>query len=116
MRRTAASWRGGRRHAPASGPRRDPAQCRYRSDAGWVDRLAAHAAREARIGTITPFSNNATICSYPRFCEVNALPMGETTGSLDGHFASANAGKSIEIPVGVGFCLYIRRECLDEIG
>ncbi len=83
---------------------------------GWLDRLAAHAAREARIGTITPFSNNATICSYPRFCEVNALPMGETTGSLDGHFASANAGKSIEIPVGVGCCLYIRRECLDEIG
>ena len=30
--------------------------------------------------------------------------------------AAANAGKSIEIPVGVGFCLYIRRECLDEIG
>ena len=35
-------------------------------NAGWVDRLAAHAAREAHVGTITPFSNNATICSYPR--------------------------------------------------
>lgn len=84
--------------------------------AGWVDRLAAHAAHEAHVGTITPFSNNATICSYPRFCEVNALPAGETTASLDAHFAQANRGVAIEIPVGVGFCLYIRRECLDDIG
>jgi GT2 family glycosyltransferase len=82
----------------------------------WLDRLAAHAAREEHVGTITPFSNNATICSYPRYCESNALPAGETTASLDAHFAAANAGRSIEIPVGVGFCLYLRRACLDDIG
>jgi O-antigen biosynthesis protein len=82
----------------------------------WLDRLAAHAAREAHVGTITPFSNNATICSYPRFCEANPLPPGETTAGVDALFASVNAGKSIEIPVGVGFCLYIRRECLDDVG
>ena len=34
----------------------------------WLDRLAACAAREPRAGTVTPFSTNATIASYPRFC------------------------------------------------
>jgi GT2 family glycosyltransferase/glycosyltransferase involved in cell wall biosynthesis len=83
---------------------------------GWLDRIAALAAREAHVGTITPFSNNATICSYPRFGQSNPLPAGETTASLDAHFAQANRGKAVDIPVGVGFCLYIRRECLDDIG
>ena len=40
---------------------------------GWLDRLAACAAREPLAGTVTPFSNNATICSYPRFAVPNAL-------------------------------------------
>jgi GT2 family glycosyltransferase len=31
----------------------------------WLDRLLACADLESRIGTVTPFSNNATICSFP---------------------------------------------------
>src|SRR6218665_1791993 len=62
---------------------------------GWLDRLAACAKREARVGTVTPFSTNATICSYPRFCVPNALPEGETTASLDRHFAALHAGRSL---------------------
>ena len=38
---------------------------------GWLDALMHCAATDARIGTITPFSNNAEICSFPRFCENN---------------------------------------------
>jgi GT2 family glycosyltransferase len=30
--------------------------------------------------------------------------------------AGINAGKEVEIPTGVGFCMYARRACLDEIG
>jgi GT2 family glycosyltransferase len=84
--------------------------------AGWLDRLAAHARRDPRVGTVTPFSNNATICSYPRTLERNALPEGETTASLDAAFASANAGRSADIPTAVGFCMFITRECLDRVG
>jgi GT2 family glycosyltransferase len=84
--------------------------------AGWLDRIAAHAARDPRVGTVTPFSNNATICSYPRTLERNDLPAGETTASLDAAFASANAGLSAEIPTAVGFCMFITRECLDRVG
>lgn len=83
---------------------------------GWLDRLAAHAARDPAVGTVTPFSNNATICSYPRTLENNPLPEGETTASLDAAFARANAGRSAEIPTAVGFCMFVTRACLDRVG
>lgn len=83
---------------------------------GWLDRLSACARREPGIGTATPFSNNATICSYPRFCENNPLPPGMDTAAMDAAFLAANAGRSVDIPTAVGFCMYIRRECLDRVG
>ncbi|APV50623.1 hypothetical protein BWI17_13555 [Betaproteobacteria bacterium GR16-43] len=83
---------------------------------GWLDRLVACANHEPGIGTVTPFSNNATICSYPRPNVSNPLPEGMTVAALDRHFASANAGASVEIPTAVGFCMLIRRECLDQVG
>jgi GT2 family glycosyltransferase len=83
---------------------------------GWLDRIADCARREPRAGTVTPFSNNATICSYPVFCSNNTLPDGETTASLDRIFARENAGASVEIPTAVGFCMFISRTLLDAIG
>lgn len=83
---------------------------------GWLDRLAACAKREPRAGTVTPFSNNATICSYPRFSESNALPEGMTTAKMDALFARVNASQSLDIPTAVGFCMYITRECREVVG
>ncbi len=83
---------------------------------GWLDRIAACARREPRVATVTPFSNNATICSYPRFVERNALPEGLATADLDRMFARENAGCAVEIPTGVGFCMFIARRALDELG
>ncbi|MGZ8239906.1 MAG: glycosyltransferase [Methylobacter sp.] len=82
----------------------------------WLDRLVACAYREENIGTVTPFSNNATICSYPGFCQDNALPSGMDVETLDQMFKMINTGESVEIPTAVGFCMYIRRTCLQEVG
>ncbi len=82
----------------------------------WLDRLAGHLARDPRAGTVTPFSNNATICSYPLFAQANALPEGTTPATLDAAFARANAGEAVEIPTAVGFCMLIARRCLAEVG
>ncbi|MCM2253226.1 MAG: methyltransferase domain-containing protein, partial [Ramlibacter sp.] len=54
----------------------------------WLDRLRHAAYSNQRVASVTPFSNNATICSYPRFCEPNELPPGWDTRSLDALFAS----------------------------
>jgi GT2 family glycosyltransferase len=83
---------------------------------GWLDRLAAHARRDASVATVTPFSNNATICSYPRALVNNELPEGESTASLDQALAAANAGRNAAIPTAVGFCMFIPRHALDRVG
>ena len=84
--------------------------------AGWLDRLAGCAARDGRVATATPFSNNATICSYPRTLQPNELPEGETTASLDAAFAAANAGLCADITTAVGFCMFIARRALEAVG
>ncbi|CAO3424223.1 glycosyltransferase [Azospirillum doebereinerae] len=90
----------------------------------WAGRLrrAAYAAHD--VGTVTPLSNNATILSYP-----SSVPAGARTGNdepppltadqaaaLDCLASETNTGLWIEIPTAVGFCMYVRRDCLDEAG
>jgi GT2 family glycosyltransferase/glycosyltransferase involved in cell wall biosynthesis len=82
----------------------------------WLDRLHHCAYGAPDIGTVTPFSNNATICSYPKFCEDNPLPEEWDVARLDALSRRINTGKSIEIPTAVGFCMYIKRACLNETG
>jgi GT2 family glycosyltransferase/glycosyltransferase involved in cell wall biosynthesis len=77
--------------------------------AGWLDRLHAAAVREASTGTVTPLSNNATICTI-------AVPEGMDMATLDGLCARVNAGVTVDIPTAVGFCMYIKRRVLDEVG
>lgn len=84
--------------------------------ADWIDRLHRAAYSAPDIATVTPFSNNATICSYPAFCEDNDLPKGHDLASLDCLFAQTNSRLTIEIPTAVGFCMFIRREALSRIG
>lgn len=84
--------------------------------ADWVSRLRSQAYAEDSIGTVTPFSNNATICNYPDIDGWPELPEGETTQSIDRAFSGANAGWAVDIPTGVGFCMYIKRGCLNDVG
>lgn len=83
---------------------------------GWLDRLVWHAYSQPRVASVTPFSNNATICSYPTIYGTRMLPSGETPESLNSAFQVANDGRSVELPTAVGFCMYIRRTALDELG
>ncbi|MDZ7782675.1 MAG: glycosyltransferase [Halioglobus sp.] len=82
----------------------------------WISRLQACAYRRDNIGTVTPFTNNGTICSYPVFNTSNPLPDQWTAAELDGLFATANEGLFCEVPTAVGFCMYIKRACLDDTG
>ena len=82
----------------------------------WLDRISTCAYADPRIGTVTPFSNNATICSYPKLCKDNKIDQSTGIEVIDKLFSEVNAGQFVEIPTGVGFCLYIRRDCLREIG
>jgi GT2 family glycosyltransferase/glycosyltransferase involved in cell wall biosynthesis len=83
---------------------------------GWLDRLDKAAHRHAQTGTVTPLSNNATICSYPNFLHDNPYPLELGYAEIDALTATINAGQEVEVPTGVGFCMYIRRDCLNAVG
>lgn len=82
----------------------------------WLDRLRKAAYRRWRTGTVTPLSNNAEICSYPHFVQNNFVEFEIDDAQIDCLAASVNTDAEVEIPTGVGFCMYVRRACLDEIG
>jgi glycosyltransferase involved in cell wall biosynthesis len=82
----------------------------------WLDRLRDAAFSEPNVATVTPFSNNAEICSYPHFVQDNWWRLELPDAELDALAAEVNAGVVVPIPTGVGFCLYIQRACLDQIG
>src|SRR5260221_4682949 len=84
--------------------------------AGWLDAIMHCAATDPRTGTITPFSNNAEICSFPRFCEDNPWPAGADPEPVRKAIAEAAAPTYPDLPTGVGFCMYIRRALLDDVG
>jgi GT2 family glycosyltransferase/glycosyltransferase involved in cell wall biosynthesis len=83
---------------------------------GWLAALARCATSDPRIGTITPFSNNAEICSLPRFCADNPWPAGRDPELLAAALARAAVPTYPDLPTGVGFCLYLRRALIDAIG
>jgi glycosyltransferase involved in cell wall biosynthesis len=82
----------------------------------WLDRMHRVAQADPSIGTVTPFSNNATICSFPVPCDDNLLPEGWSVEGLDAAFAQANGDRVIDIPTAVGFCMYIKRQTIDDVG
>jgi len=81
----------------------------------WLARLIEEAYSRAEIGTVTPFSNNATICSFPNFVEENSPPFNLDVNSIDAAFRHSKLACT-QAPTGVGFCMYIRRSCLDVVG
>ncbi len=83
---------------------------------GWLDRLRRTALQQGRVGTVTPLSNNASICSYPRRNQDNPYPFELTDAQLAALAARVNQGLSVPAPTAVGFCMYLRRACLDEVG
>ncbi|MEP7156142.1 MAG: glycosyltransferase [Betaproteobacteria bacterium] len=83
---------------------------------GWLDRMASCAASLPQVASVTPFSNNATLCSYPRIAHSNALSQDKPLAELDQVFASVNIGRHVQIPTGVGFCMLLTRSAINAVG
>jgi GT2 family glycosyltransferase len=83
---------------------------------GWIDRLRGAAYRSGNTGSVTPLSNRATICSYPEINQDNDLPADIGWEALDQLCAGVNGAVAVEIPTAVGFCAYLKRAMLREVG
>ncbi|WP_459677999.1 glycosyltransferase [Acidisoma sp. 7E03] len=84
--------------------------------AGWLTRLRSAAYSAPNIGTATPFSNSATILSYPNRTGSNSIPDVDQVDELARLFYEVNANAVVDLPTGHGFCLYVRHACLAETG
>lgn len=83
----------------------------------WLERIIDAAYSEKTIGSVTPFANNATICSFPNFCEDNELFENLSVGELDRICSDTFPQPiTVDVPTGVGFCMFIKRACLNEVG
>jgi len=84
--------------------------------AGWLEKLVAAAYSDTAVATVTPFSNNATLCSLPRSFAANALPAGLDVDGFGRIVEQRSRREYPRIPTGVGVCLYIKRKVLDAVG
>jgi GT2 family glycosyltransferase len=83
---------------------------------GFIDRLATSSRSSADIGTLTPLSNNGEFASFPIPNIANPLETRADVERIDRIAARVNAGVIVDLPSGIGFCLYIKRRCLDAVG
>ncbi|HQT63593.1 MAG TPA: glycosyltransferase [Acidocella sp.] len=83
---------------------------------GAIEALANAAYAASDVGSATPFSNNATILNYPKHNAANPMPDLATASALQDAAGAANGADICEIPTAVGFCMYIRHDCLAATG
>lgn len=82
---------------------------------GWLDRLQVAAYSQVRVASVTPFTNNGTIFSFPEpFSDGDISSVDRDEFAR--HLAIANAGNTLEVPTGHGFCMYVRRDALSAVG
>lgn len=84
--------------------------------AGWVDKIRACAYREESIGTVTPLSNSATLCSVPVMCQDNQVPEHVTIDEYAALIERCSLHRYPEITVAVGFCMFIKRRVIEDVG
>ncbi len=83
---------------------------------GWVEKLQRAAYSRPRVATVTPLSNHAYLCSIPKPLEYNFIPKGYDIDSFAEFIENISLKHYPEIPFGSGFCMYIRREAIKEVG
>ena len=83
---------------------------------GWLEKIRICADADPLIATITPFSNNAEICSYPDMCGNHPWIAGDDPEIQNRALQLASRREYPDLPTAVGFCMYIRRAVLDAVG
>lgn len=87
----------------------------------WLDRMAMCAESDSAIGMVGPLSNTASWQSIPEVEQdgdwaANPLPEGMTVDEMAILVAAHSARLYPRIPFLNGFCLYIKRALLEQIG
>jgi GT2 family glycosyltransferase len=85
----------------------------------WIDRLAAALYGAPDVASVTPWSNNGEISSFPAIARAAPSPGTRELALLDDASArlrAAPGGRDVELPSCCGFTMLIRRSVLDAVG
>lgn len=82
----------------------------------WLEGMQRALSTDSRIATVTAMSDRAGAFSAPNIGNDNDLPLGVTEIEYARAFRRRAKGLYPSVPTGNGFCMYIRRACIDEIG
>jgi GT2 family glycosyltransferase len=86
-----------------------------RVDGDWLDRLRTVAYSAKYIASVTPFTNNGELMSFPVSRVSHPMPSAAQQAQLN-ELAKFTDSPAIEIETGCGFCLYIKRSAINVVG
>jgi GT2 family glycosyltransferase/glycosyltransferase involved in cell wall biosynthesis len=82
----------------------------------WLDNLRYAAYSKPRVATVTAMSDNAGAFSAPEYGVHNPLPAHLSSQDWAHVATQSSPGWLLDVPTGNGFCLYIRRDALSQLG
>lgn len=85
----------------------------------WIDRLSTALYSAADIASVTPWSNNGEISSFPKIGKTSSSPTLPQLIQIDliaATLRSAGHSADVELPACCGFAMMMRRSVLDQIG
>lgn len=82
----------------------------------WLQKLIISAYSDDDVGTVTPVSNNAGAFSVPERSQNNVIPPKLSLNQMARIVENNSNRININAPTANGFCMYIKKEVLDEIG
>lgn len=82
---------------------------------GWLERLMAPIFEQEDVASTTPYSNSATIFSFPNMGENNLIYHGLSVEEVDEVFGRVCPSYET-VPTGMGFCMGMSRRALDAVG
>ena len=83
---------------------------------GWLKSLLLTAALWPNVATVTPMGDRAGAFSAPERGNFNPLPDGASEEEYARAFRRASFGLYPSVPTGHGYCMYISRKAIDEVG
>jgi len=83
---------------------------------GWIGRLMDPILRDPGVASVSPFSNNAWICSFPTWTEEHPMPEHLSVTEADEIMRRYGSLEPIELPTTIGFCMALNRGVLRQIG
>lgn len=83
---------------------------------GWLDKLEACLNARANLGIVSPLTNNGFLLSIPKLNHANEMPKGISLAEYAELVASVSHQEYPELPVAIGYCMWIRREVIRSIG